>query len=207
MRKYILILTISATFHSCLAQKTTKMDNTIIPEITKDFETFDTSIFKDDISRFDVQNEDGLIVYTRANIGFGKVTFFNNSYFKIVKSYYPNNKGIRKKGVMFNNGSAYGTWYEFNEDGKFVSEVNMDKGYNFGWKDILKYCDKQNIELKKGYIGRGGVPTEIYKTELEGDKVWQITYFDKKAEKIFQVILDGQNGELLNKKEVELIGG
>lgn len=210
MKNLAFIILIVLNFNSCNAKKnTTKMQDTVIPQITKDSEKFDINTFKkekDSISgKHIIFNKEFYLEEEKQSTGFISRKYPNNSHFMISKKYYENGN-IKQKSVSFINGYPINSIFNFNKKGKFVGGTNTDEGYSYSWKSILLYCDKNNITLEKGFSKSGGVATEIYKTELDDKKVWQITYFDKKAEKIFQVILDGQDGELLNKKEMELVG-
>lgn len=192
-------------FFNCNAQKTSSMEEKImIPKLTKNKEIIDIDLFKEKM-RYEKQTNNEHKVFSRGNIGFGEVTYFNNSFFKRVKSFYPN-KNSRKKGVSFNNGSKYGIWYEFNEEGKLIKEINTDEGYTFGWDKIIEYCEKNNIILEKGYPKQGGIKTEIYKNEEDGNKVWTITYYNYKKEQYLGLTIDGKIGKLLNEQVIEFEG-
>ncbi|MGO3184486.1 MAG: hypothetical protein ACTIJ9_16785 [Aequorivita sp.] len=211
MKHLIYIILIALNFNSCKAQKTTHiMNQIIIPVVTKEFETFDINTFNKEVDKLSgkrvILKEKVYIEEDFQDPGYSKVIYDSSSPFYIMKLYFESGN-IKEKGIYFNNGSEYGIWYEFNEEGQMVQEIDTDKGYNYLWKDIINYSEEHNFVLTKGKLKGGGIPTEIYKTELEDKKVWQITYYDKKAEKIFQIILDGKDGALLNKKEVKLIGG
>lgn len=207
MKYLIFIVLIIINFNGCKAQnKTTMRDEILIPQVTKELEEFDITYYNENKKNGEIRNYDknGLIIFLDYAYGYSIAEYFQNSYFFIVKNYYLNGN-IEIKGVRFNNGSEYGVWFKFNEEGKLIEEIDMDAGYDYDWNDVIEYCAKKNIELTKGFIGSGGVPTEIYKTVFENQNVWQIKYYDKKAEIIFQIILDSKNGKLLNKKELKLI--
>lgn len=206
MKHLICTLIIGINFSSCNAQKITKMEqNIIIPKITKDSEKIEAKTFREKGSMYEIKKDNEYKVYSSAIIGFGEVTYYNNSYFKVLRSFYPSNHS-KKKGIAFNNGSEYGIWYHFDESGKLVKEEDTDKGYDFGWKNIIAYCEKNEIRLEKGYPQRGGIKTEIYKNEEEGNKVWTISYYDYTKEKYLEVTLDGKTGKQLKQRELEFIG-
>ncbi len=110
---------------------------------------------------------------------------------------------IKEKGLYFNNGSQYGIWYEFDEKGNLVKEINTDEGYSFGWKEVIAYCEKKEIELTEGYE-RGGYQTEILKQEKSGKKVWVISYLLSPV-LICKETLDGITGKLIDSEEFEFI--
>ncbi|GEQ86357.1 hypothetical protein ULMS_18650 [Patiriisocius marinistellae] len=206
--KYLIYIAI-IIFNGCNAQKKVNMEQEmIIPQVNKEFETIDPNIFDGKGSNFEVVLENEHLIYTSADIGYGKSTFFTNSYFKSLTSYYKNEKnGVRKKGIMFINGSKYGTWYEFNENGLLINEINTDEGYEYSWENIIDYCSKNEIKLSSGYPNRGGIKTEIYQNEDCGLLVWTISYFNTKKSEYLEITLDGKTGKEIKRRELEFIGG
>ena len=183
----------------------------IIPKIDNNFEKFDIESFqKHNLSRYDeVIGNNVLIVHTgdkaddQKKIGFSKVVYKTESYFNITKNFYSNGN-IQIKGISFNNGSQYGIWYEFDENGNLIEEIDMDKGFDFGWEQVILYCIENKIELTKGYE-TSGFQTTIYKEENdEGDKIWVITY-QIAGDQLLELTLDGKTGEEINRKELEFI--
>ncbi len=213
MKKLIYIAIILLGFNSCKAQDNKKMDEKIIiPEVTKKFETFDIEEFHiNNKSRFDKILNDTHTIYTgdkkNSDIksGFSKKIYYENSVFFKIKNYYPNGN-IEIKGLRFNNGSEYSIWYEFDEKGKLIKETNTDVGYDFGWDKIIQYCDNNSITLEKGYPKQGGIKTEIYKNDDDGNKVWEISYYDYKKEQYLGITLDGKTGKLLKEQVLEFEG-
>ena len=122
MKRLIFLTLINIFFIKCQSQKTTMI---MIPTIDNKFEKI-TKEMKD--SREDVIIDEEHVIYTFANVGFGKVNYNEANYFSIVKNFYPS-KNIENKGVSFNNGSPVGIWYYFDESGKLIKEENTDEGY------------------------------------------------------------------------------
>ena len=213
MKNLVYLILIVFNFNGCLAQKKTEMENQeIIPKITEKFEKFDIEKFQSTNKSKVVEiSNDIQITYTgdkknsEIKSGFSKTMYYTNSVFHIVKNYYSNGK-IEIKGVRFNNGSEYGIWYEFNEEGKLTKEIDTDEGYSFGWDKIIGYCEKNNIILEKGVPKNGGVKTEIYKNEEGGKKVWAITYYNYKKGEYLALTIDGSTGELIKEQVIELEG-
>ncbi|WP_093139832.1 hypothetical protein [Ulvibacter litoralis] len=176
-----------------------------IPKITNEFETFNVKGFNKEQVNGELRKSENEIfyIYLEYSKGFSEAIYPKNSYFNLTKNYYKNGN-IEIKGTSFNNGSEYGIWYEFSEEGKLIKEINTDDGYSFGWKEILEYCDKKNIKLEEGYPKQGGIKTEIYKNEESGSKVWKITYYDYDKMQLIEVTLDGKTGKELKKIELEL---
>ncbi|MFD0992387.1 hypothetical protein [Tenacibaculum geojense] len=208
MKKLIYIVITLLTLNSCKAQENTVMNNKIIiPEVTKEFETFDINKFnKQKINgQVIINTDDELQMFIDYANGYNKTTYIVNSSFSVVKNFYLNGN-IEIKGVRFNNGSEYGIWYEFNEEGKLIKEINMDQGYIFGWDKVLEYCENNSIILDRGYPKKGGIKTEIFKNEEEGNKVWNITYYNYKKEQYLSLTLDGITGELTKEQMIDFEG-
>lgn len=206
MRHLILFLFSFLIVTSCKAQKTSKVkkqEEMIVPKITKETEMIDKELFK--VKSFKIEKNNLVEEYTKASVGLSKATYDKFSNFHIVKNYLPNGK-IENKGVVFNNGSEYGIWYEFDKEGNLIKEINTDEGYDFGWKNIIEYCNQNNIILEKGYPKRGGIKTEVFKNEESGTKVWIISYYDYKKEKYLEITLDGKTGKELKIRELEFVG-
>ncbi len=207
MKKLLFILTI-LSLTSCVAQKNLKMEQEIIiPQITKEFETFDIKEFN--IKKLNeevrIKEDDKLIILLDYSKGYSKSVYYDKSAFSVVNNYYLNGN-IEIKGIRFNNGSEYGTWYYYDEKGNLTKEENIDEGYDFGWLDVIKYCLKHNIQLEKGYPKSGGVKTEIYKNEEEGKKVWTISYYKPKTDEYIEVTLEGKTGKEIKRRDLEFIG-
>ena len=207
MTHKFLIVLLAITINSCKAQQTLKNNTIMIPKIDNTFETFDFEKYTKNLenkTRSDEIVEDKHIIRIKSNAGSGENTFFNSSYFMIIKNHFPNGN-IDIKGIGFNNGSQYGIWYKFDKKGNLVEEINTDKGYDFGWEQVIKYCEDNKIALTKGYE-RGGWQTTIYKEEIEGKKVWIITYQLPVGDKLMEITLDGKTGKELKQKELKFIG-
>jgi hypothetical protein len=206
---YILLCTLSV---NCTGQKQTIKNNKTmqdynIPIITNQFETFDFETFNKKTSkhRYNEKKGDTFRILVGANSGYGETTHNEKSYFKILKGFYTNGN-IRAKGISFNNGSEYGTWYEFSEDGKLVKETNYNQPLNkIGWRYILNYCKRNNIPLTKGYT-ENGYHTEIYfdKDVEKEDGIWTITW-QTAGDKLEEIKLHGASGWQISKKELEFI--
>ncbi len=84
---------------------------------------------------------------------------------------------IREKGVLINEGPQIGIWYEFDEQGNLIKEIDTDKGYE-----------------------TSGFQTTIYKEESEqGNNIWKIEY-QSSGDQTTEIILDGITGKELDKK-------
>jgi hypothetical protein len=118
-----------------------------------------------------------------------------DSYLELIKIYYVNGN-IKCKGYIITNGGAcVGKWYEFNESGELVREIDYDKIFTFSFDDIQKFCKKKGIELKKGYV-QYGFKTYISNC-VEGGCWWKIEYL-KKSDLVEIIRLDGKTGKILS---------
>lgn len=169
--KYIVYITIILiNLNSCKAQNKIKMEQDImIPKITDGFEKFDLDKYVFEKENSFVLEDEKLIKRMSQSFGYAKHIVFPLSYFSIIKLYYKN-RNIKEKGVSFNNGSEYGIWYEYDENGKLINTTDTDEGYDFSWKDIIRYCEKNEIPLTKGHKEFAGFQTRIIKNETGGGK-------------------------------------
>jgi antitoxin component YwqK of YwqJK toxin-antitoxin module len=195
---------------SCKAQENNiKKDTMIYPIVTKDFETFDENHYiqlkqKDEFNTTEfLPNGNYFEMGTFNKDGRQAIEHYNNSYFNVNKFYYKNNK-IKLKGVIVNNGTALiGTWYEFDEKGNLIKEIDYDKNYKFTFEDILKFCERENIRVDKGPILQStGFHTYIFREYLAttNESTWTIEWL--KSPDIIQTInLDGTIGKVLSRKD------
>ncbi len=201
--KYCIYILLSTTLflQGCKAQSKIMEDqNIILPEIDNKFEKFDIETFKKEKKgkKRKKKEKQTLIEEDIQSYGYISRIYYDSSYFKYNKLFY-NNLGIKQKGIIFNNGSQYGTWYEFDEQGNLIKEIDTDKGYDFGWEQVIAYCEKNKIQLTKGYA-TSGFQTTIYKEESEqGNNIWKIEY-QSSGDQTTEIILDGITGKELDKK-------
>ncbi|WP_326982454.1 hypothetical protein VUJ46_20080 [Chryseobacterium sp. MYb264] len=198
--KKILICICLSIFMQCHTQK---IDN-LLPRVDEKFEKFDIESFNKNSVRGYVliQKENTISIQEIQSFGFIERQYNANSIFKKNIFFYKNGY-IKKKGILFSEGSQIGIWYYFDESGKLIKEEDTDSGYLFKPEDIIKYCKKNNIELSKGYHERDGYQTSIYKNEVDGKKVWLISYINSlnKQDKEIKLTLDGQTGKVVKREE------
>ena len=205
--KNLMILSLLNIFIQCQSQKINK---SMIPIVDNRFEKFDIYTFNkllstDNSFAISQINNDVTEQLQKQSYGFIDRIFYTKSYFIYVKK-YSSNYSIKEKGLLFNQGSQIGIWYYFDESGKLIKEENTDEGYDFTPEDVVKYCESHKIKLPKGYQD-SGYKTSVYKKEIDGKKVWQISYVIAvgKEEFIEEIILDGKTGKLIKKKQVSYI--
>lgn len=180
-------------FIQCQSQKNIK---TMIPTIDNKYEKFEKDMTE---SRVDIKTENTYIIYTSANSGYGITYFYKQEYFSLIKNFYPSKK-LENKGIKFNDGSRIGIWYYFDDSGKLIKEENTDEGYDFSPEKVVKYCEKNKINLPKGYHD-SGFQTQVLKHDFEGKKVWKIIH-KITDDKIEEITLDGKTGKELQRKVV-----
>ncbi|PWW16256.1 MULTISPECIES: hypothetical protein [unclassified Chryseobacterium] len=193
MNKIIVLMWLSM-FIQCQPQKINK---SMVPTVDNKFEIINTEEAKRIII-----NDNKTTTFVSAKIGSSYTEYHKNSYFMIIKNYYPS-RNIKNKGIAFNEGSPIGIWYYFDESGKLTKEENTDEGYSFTPEKVIIYCEKNKIELPKGYHD-SGFYTRIRKDVLNGKKVWVIEYLIPDGD-IQKVVLDGQSGTELEKKVVPFV--
>lgn len=196
MKKVILMVLLNI-FVQCQSQKNIK---TMIPTIDNKFENFNQDYFdKNSVRGSLIRKKDNVtILEDKQSYGFIKQVFKNDIFCH--NFLYYQNGNIKEKGINLNNGAVIGIWYYFDESGKLTKEENTDEGYDFKPEDIIKYCEKNKINLPKGYQD-SGYQTRVLKVEIEGKKAWRISY-QIAGDKIKEIILDGKTGKELEKKVV-----
>ncbi|RXM50315.1 MULTISPECIES: hypothetical protein [unclassified Chryseobacterium] len=176
----------------------------MIPTIDRSLEKFDVEYFEKNSTRgtFVKNIDNDIIIEDRQSFGYIRQQYDNNSVFNKNILFYRSGN-IKEKGIAFNEGSPIGIWYYFDESGKLVKEENTDEGYNFTPEKVVGYCEKNKIELPKGYH-ESGFYTQVRKETLNGKKVWVIKYLIPGGD-IQKLVLDGQTGKELEKKVVPFV--
>lgn len=176
-------------------------------KLTKSFEQFDEDRYN---SRSD--KEDDLIIdlpdgthieLTTWARGMAYSMLPKNSHFKLVKTYYLN-RNIESKGFMINNGDArFGIWYEYNENGELVNEVNYDTPYTYTIENIIQFCNQNNIPLQKGYVHKS-FTTNINKGNDGTCYWWEIEHL-KETDLIETIRLSGKTDEIMQVRTMDYI--
>ena len=98
-----------------------------------------------------------------------------------------------------------GIWYEFDEQGNLIKEMDYDKPFKFTFEDIVKFCERENIPLTKGPIMQStGFHTTIRRSVENNKAIWQIEWL-KKPDIIEKILIDGVTGEVISKKDMKYI--
>jgi len=199
MYKVLIIIWLSA-FIQCDAQKKIKK---MMPIIDDKFEKFDIEEFKKNSVRGTVMSkgENLNIIDDKQSFGFIRQLYKDDAF--CYNYLFYNNGFIMEKGISFNNGSAVGIWYYFDQTGRLAREEDTDAGYSFAPDDVIKYCEKHNISLPKGYRD-SGFQTSVLKEELNTKKVWVISH-QISGDQIERIVLDGNTGMEVCKEIVPFI--
>lgn len=177
-----------------------ELQKTMIPKMSNEFEKITIQDSKKKNDERCIETPEGRKeIFSASNGGYRLSIYYDNSFYKSDKFYYKNGY-IKNKSLSFNMGSPVGILYNFDKSGKFIKEENTDEGYDFQPEDIIAYCEKNKIDLPKGYHD-SGYQTRVLKQDLEGKKVWRISH-QIAGDKIEEVILDGKTGKELQKKTV-----
>ncbi|UPZ13854.1 hypothetical protein [Flavobacterium humidisoli] len=173
--------------------------------VTKDFETFD-------IKRFDQnKNENEDYVYTLPNgsrvreFGYKERGYFSQifpkkSVFTISKGFYPNSN-IKDKGPSFKDNCEIGIWYEFDEKGKLIKEIDLDKPFKIAINDIIEFLKKNEADLFSNF-------TSIKRSYDEKTKqaTWSLVYRGKYKDNsgMFVIDIDDSSAEVV--KVIKILG-
>ncbi|WP_336703848.1 hypothetical protein [Chryseobacterium indologenes] len=197
MNKIIMLMWLSI-FIQCQSQK---IDKYMIPIVDNKYEKFDIENFQKKSVRgyLKVRENSNTYIQDFQSPGYREMIYNDNLFYKVTKFFYENGN-IEKKGCLFNEGSVAGIWYYFDKSGKIIKEENTDEGYGFKPEDIIVYCEKNKINLSKGYHD-SGYQTRVLKQDFEGKKVWRISH-QTGGDSIEEIILDGKTGKELQKKTV-----
>jgi hypothetical protein len=216
---YVCLLFLSSIFNllGCSAQNRPavsqqKKDTMYIPKITKDFEKFDMALYnrleKKSVDRNEWLPDGRYIQVFDLNDTYVYRESHKDSYFQIVKTFYKNGN-IKTKGLEFNTINlgtfSKGIWYQFDEQGKLIKEIDYDKDFTFGFNDVVAFCTKENISLKTGVIKYGsGMHTYITRTSgsSSSPSEWIVKWL-KLPDVIEEIRLNGTTGSIISRTEME----
>lgn len=121
------------------------------------------------------------------------------AFFKIYKEFYSNGY-LKLKGKCMGSNTRVGLWKYFDETGKLIKTVDEDAKFGkFGYNELLLFLHEQghiNIET-----GENRERTDFgYNTELKQWDVYTISNYW-----ITEYAIDGETGEVIEKKESDLL--
>ena len=123
-----------------------------------------------------------------------------DSYFMLQKVYYPSGR-ISTKGWAYIDFFAKGVWPNFDEEGNLTLKWDWDKPFTFTFEDVLKFCQKNNIEVKKG--SGTEVHTSINREADEEMAAWAIRY-EKRFDLVEIIYLDGKTGKEIRRDSMQM---
>lgn len=146
-------------------------------------------------------------IYGSRKKGYSKFQHFSDSYFKLIKYYYPNGN-IKEKGWMINNSQTKrGVWHEFDENGKLIKSTDFDTVSEFTINDVFRFCRLENIPVEKGYVrpstGNHTIINRFYDDANKSYR-WYVGWM-KNYELRENIILDGKTGRVISREDVEVI--
>ena len=174
--------------------------------VNNDFETFDIKKFYED-------NADGLgktyeltkNITIEEGAGekgswFVKNELNNNSLYTIYKEFYQSGK-IKSKGPKFKEDCKIGIWYDFDESGKLIREIDLDVPFKITIKDIMEYLRDNEADLFSSFTSINRSYDEVTKKGK-----WSLIYRGKYKEKsgMFIIEIDDSTSEII--KVVKILG-
>ncbi|OXA91643.1 hypothetical protein [Flavobacterium hercynium] len=108
-----------------------------------------------------------------------------DQFYTVVYQYDKKSYKIRRKGKVFGwdpytETFKIGIWYEYNEQGKLIKEIDEDKKFGkFSYNELLQFLDKEKlISLKKGLKDdvnrRNKMVGSFYSSETSDKKLWSV---------------------------------
>ena len=166
------------------------------PKIDASFERFDTSLltyvkehghFLPDGSYIMVgMSSEGEYFYYEAP---------KNSFYRIIKEYYPNRNIARKRITLDTDRGDFGKSYFFTKDGKLEKIEDHDLIWSFTINKVLAFLRKRGVRIPKN--STKNVPITITRfLNYETGPVWFIEW-EKADFKTEIFVLDAKTGKLL----------
>lgn len=138
--------------------------------------------------------------FSRSMNGDGTISGYDysaNPILGVYKQFYPNGNIMEKGGFCW-FGFKMGQWFYFDQQGSITKTVDTDAGYDFNYRSLFNYCEKNNIPL---YKATSGHRTSIYKKMVDGKKVWAIRYPRVDDFVYITILLDGSKGTLIKSEQ------
>ena len=198
-----------------------------VPEINKEFEKLDISIFSEHpVAGINqkINEESGTTFklfngrkyeewdqkskrtirsfYASGEREIKRITGYDYSVNPIVgiyKEFYPDGK-IRVKGLYCWFGFKIGTWFYFDQDGVVAKEEDTDVGFSFTYKDVFEYCKENNVSLERNSEFKPHITKS--KTSDVPTTYWYITF--PFTDKMITHKLSGVDGTVISISEEKL---
>ena len=166
------------------------------PKIDASFERFDTSLLKyiDNHGNF-LSDGSYVEVGETSKGGYFYYKAPKNSYYRIVKEYYPNGNIAQKSITLDTHRGDFGKSYFFTEDGKLEKIEDHDLIWSFTIDKVISFLRKRGVRFPKN--STKNVPITITRfLNYETGPVWFIEW-EKADFKTEIFILDAKTGKLL----------
>lgn len=165
--------------------------------VANNFETFDIKRFdknKDEAEDYDYTLENGSRIreFGDEESGYFSEEIPKNNLFTIAKVFYTNSN-IKSKGPKFKDDCEIGIWYDFDEKGRFIKEIDLDKPFKITIEDIIEFLKKNEADLFSNF-------TSINRSYDEETKkgTWDLIYRGKYKDKLgmFSIEIDDSTFEI-----------
>ncbi|MDX6183222.1 hypothetical protein SGQ44_17820 [Flavobacterium sp. Fl-77] len=216
--KKVLFIYLAFVIHSCKSQNEDqkeiekikqhyKMDNKHQYNnlVQGESETFNIKRFdesKNEAEDYNYELPNGLIIreFGDQESGYYSETKIKNSLFTIAKVFHTNSH-IKSKGPMFKDDCEIGIWYDFDESGKLIKELDLDKPFKIAIEDIIEYLKNNEAELFSSFTSIN----RSYEQETKKAK-WSLIYRGKYKDNLgmYMIEIDDSTAEII--KVVKILG-
>jgi hypothetical protein len=180
---------------------------TLTDEIAYDENAKEYKLFKGTSLHYDIHKNGVKYSLFGSNTGgYTSREIADDSYFYVVKGYYPNGK-IAIKVIIF-NGCGFefrvGRAYRFHKDGYLNYAPDLDSHYEFTFEQVLEYLlTEEKLPLQTGWTKNRGFHVREIERLREKDKVlWQIVWINPTDyTNEITLTLDGKTGEVVSRVE------
>ena len=166
------------------------------PKIDASFERFDTSLLKyiDNHGNF-LSDGSYVEVGETSKGGYFYYKAPKNSYYRIVKEYYPNGNIAQKSITLDTHRGDFGKSYFFTEDGKLEKIEDHDLIWSFTINKVLAFLRKRGVRIPKNSTKNAPITITRF-LNYETGPVWFIEW-EKADLKTEIFVLDAKTGKLL----------
>ena len=161
--------------------------------------------------RFEKNMKDGEYNFKMPNgmvvrqVKFGTDTYveytkYPHSAKEILKEYDAHSLNLKTQGETF-HGFKIGIWTEYGKHGEVTTKINADGPYQFSIDDLVKKMQEIGVDIMREeahlQVSRSTNPSPVYNVSYP---------LSPKSHTVNVLIIDGRNGEILNKSQVTVEG-
>ncbi|GEQ86359.1 hypothetical protein ULMS_18670 [Patiriisocius marinistellae] len=110
---------------------------------------------------------------------------------QIYAEYYPDGS-LKIKGLMYPNEFKKGIWKEYDIKGNTITESDYDMPFTFTFENITDWIKVENIDTSTNKFG-------IFRSVDEEIPIWEVNWLGKNGNTIEFAIINGINGEIVEK--------